>query len=85
MAKKCMLERERKRKSLVNKYAKKRELILNELKSADSLDGIFALNEKYKNFHVIVLQRAYVTVVGKLDDREVMLDFLVYVEMLSVN
>ena len=46
MAKKCMLEREKKRKSLVNKYAKKRELILNELKSADSLDGIFALNEK---------------------------------------
>ena len=41
-----MLERERKRKSLVNKYAKKRELIRNELKSADSLDGIFALNEK---------------------------------------
>ena len=46
MAKKCMLERERKRKSLVNKYAKKRELIRNELKSADSLDGIFVLNQK---------------------------------------
>ncbi len=41
-----MLERERKRKSLVNKYAKKRELIRNELKSADSLDGIFVLNQK---------------------------------------
>ena len=46
MAKKCMLERETKRKSLVTKYSKKRELILKELKSADSLDDIFALNEK---------------------------------------
>ena len=46
MAKKCMLERETKRKSLVTKYSKKRELILKELKSADSLDEIFALNQK---------------------------------------
>ena len=46
MAKKSMLEREIKRKSLINKYSKKRELILDELKKAESLDAIFDLNEK---------------------------------------
>ena len=46
MAKKCMLERENKRKSLVTKYSKRRELILKELKTADSLESIFELNEK---------------------------------------
>ncbi len=46
MAKKSMLERELKRKKLITKYSKQRELILNELKKADSLDSIFALNEK---------------------------------------
>ena len=46
MAKKCMLERETKRKSLVTKYARTRKLIREELKSADSLDEIFALNQK---------------------------------------
>ena len=50
-----MLERERKRKSLVNKYAKKRELIRNELKSADSLDGIFVLNQKIQKFLLLLL------------------------------
>jgi len=46
MAKKSMLERDLKRKSLITKYAKKRQLILNELKKADSLESIFELNEK---------------------------------------
>jgi small subunit ribosomal protein S14 len=46
MAKKCMLEREKKRKSLVTKYSKKRQIILNELKTAESLETIFELNEK---------------------------------------
>jgi len=46
MAKKSMLQRELKRKKLITKYSKQRELILNELKKADSLDSIFALNEK---------------------------------------
>ena len=41
-----MLERETKRKSLVTKYARKRKLIREELKSANSLDEIFALNQK---------------------------------------
>lgn len=41
-----MLEREKKRKSLVTKYSKKRKMILNELKSADSLETIFELNKK---------------------------------------
>lgn len=41
-----MLERERKRKKLTARFAKKREIILNALKSANSLEQIFELNEK---------------------------------------
>lgn len=46
MAKKSMLERDLKRKSLINKYANHRKSILEELKKADSLDRLFELNEK---------------------------------------
>ena len=46
MAKKSMLERERKRKKLVLRFLEKREKILLELKSATSLDKIFELNER---------------------------------------
>jgi small subunit ribosomal protein S14 len=46
MAKKSMLEREAKRKRLVQKYAEKRNQILNELKKAKSLEEKFQLNEK---------------------------------------
>ena len=41
-----MLEREYKRKRLVNQYSEKRKEILKELKKADSVDMIFELNEK---------------------------------------
>jgi small subunit ribosomal protein S14 len=46
MAKKSMLEREKKRQTLVTRFAKKRESILKELKKANSLDMLFELNEK---------------------------------------
>lgn len=46
MAKKSMLERERKRKKLTARFAKKREIILSALKKASSLEQIFELNEK---------------------------------------
>lgn len=46
MAKKGMLERELKRKKLVSKYSKRRAEILSELKKVNSLEEIFALNEK---------------------------------------
>jgi len=46
MAKKSMLEREKKRKSLINKYSKKRQLLLKQLKEANSLDSIFEVNQK---------------------------------------
>lgn len=46
MAKKSMLERERKRKKLTARFAKKREIILSALKKANSLEQIFELNEK---------------------------------------
>jgi hypothetical protein len=42
MAKKSMLERESKRKKLVNKYSELRKNLLNQLKSADSLEEKFA-------------------------------------------
>jgi len=41
MAKKSMLERELKRKKLVTKYSEKRKVLLNQLKSASSLEEIF--------------------------------------------
>ena len=47
MAKKSMLEREKKRKTLVIKYTEKRQIILNQLKNANSLSEIFELNEKF--------------------------------------
>jgi small subunit ribosomal protein S14 len=46
MAKKAMLEREKKRKKLVLKYLEKRQIFLKELKQANSLDDIFKINEK---------------------------------------
>lgn len=46
MAKKNMLQREMKRQKLVKKYLEKRKLYLNELKSTDSLESIFSINEK---------------------------------------
>ena len=46
MAKKSMIQREEKRKRLVKTYSAKRNEILNQLKEADSLDEIFALNQK---------------------------------------
>ena len=41
-----MLERELKRKKLINKFSDKRKILLNELKKAISLEEIFLLNEK---------------------------------------
>jgi small subunit ribosomal protein S14 len=46
MAKKNMLQREVKRKKLVNKYSEKRKELLNQLKNTNSLEQIFELNEK---------------------------------------
>ncbi len=46
MAKKSMLERELKRKNLVLRFSKKREILLKELKKVNSLDEIFELNQK---------------------------------------
>jgi small subunit ribosomal protein S14 len=46
MAKKSMLEREKKRSKLIKKYSEKRKLILNELRKKKSLEEIFLFNEK---------------------------------------
>jgi small subunit ribosomal protein S14 len=46
MAKKAMLEREKKRKKLVIKYSEKRAVFLKELKQVKSLEEIFKINEK---------------------------------------
>lgn len=46
MAKKSMLEREKKRNKLFKKYSEKRKELLKELKTKNSLEDIFAVNEK---------------------------------------
>ena len=46
MAKKSMLEREKKRKKLVQKYLIKRKELLIQLKTVNSLEQIFEINEK---------------------------------------
>jgi small subunit ribosomal protein S14 len=46
MAKKNMLQREVKRKKLVEKYSEKRKTILKQLKTTSSLEDIFSLHEK---------------------------------------
>lgn len=46
MAKKSMLEREKKRSKLFKKYSEKRQKILSELKKKNSLEEIFQLNKK---------------------------------------
>ena len=48
MAKKSMLERERKRQFLVKRYSERRKTIANQLKgiTSGSLDEIFELNKK---------------------------------------
>ena len=45
MAKKAMLEREKKRKKLVTKYSEKRISFLKELKQVQSLEDIFKIND----------------------------------------
>jgi small subunit ribosomal protein S14 len=46
MAKKSMLERERKRQRFVARFSKKRADLLLQLKTLNSLDEIFSINEK---------------------------------------
>jgi len=46
MAKKSMLEREKKRNKLFHKYSAKRTQLLSELKKVTSLDEIFEISEK---------------------------------------
>jgi small subunit ribosomal protein S14 len=46
MAKKSMLEREKKRNQLIKKYSEKRNILLKELKKEKSLEDIFVLSQK---------------------------------------
>jgi small subunit ribosomal protein S14 len=46
MAKKSMLEREIKRKNLVTKYFKIRQVLLKKLKETNSFEEKFSINEK---------------------------------------
>jgi len=54
MAKQCMLQREEKRTKLVAKYSKKRKEILSDLKTANNLTEIFAMQKSYNDYQVIV-------------------------------
>lgn len=46
MAKKSMLEREKKRKTLILRYSTKRKFLVAELKKATTLENLFELSEK---------------------------------------
>jgi hypothetical protein len=65
MAKQCMLQREVKRTKLVAKYSKKRKEILSDLKTANNLTEIFAMQKSYNDYQVIVYLFALRIVVGK--------------------
>ena len=52
MAKQCMLQREAKRTKLVAKYSKKRKEILAELKTAQNLSEIYAMQKKLQRLQL---------------------------------
>ena len=54
MAKQCMLQREAKRTKLVAKYSKKRKEILADLKTAQNLSEIYAMQKNYSDYLAIV-------------------------------
>ena len=56
MAKKSMIERERKRYLLVTKYKEKRETLKNAINNASSMEEKFTLHRKLKIYQEIVLQ-----------------------------
>ncbi len=49
MAKKSMIERDRKRSRLITKYASKREILKNQIKNASLMEEKFALHRKLQN------------------------------------
>ena len=51
MAKKSMVEREKKRQRLILKYREKRRNLLNAIKTSDSFSETLQLQKNYKNFH----------------------------------
>jgi hypothetical protein len=54
MAKQSMLQREAKRTKLVAKYSKKRKEILADLKTAQNLSEIYAMQKSYNDYLAIV-------------------------------
>jgi hypothetical protein len=85
MAKKSMIEREKKRIKLYKKYALKRESLLKKYETTESFNQNLKFIQNYKNYHVIVQKQELEIDVGKLVDQEEFLKILVYHVMFSVK
>jgi hypothetical protein len=85
MAKKSMIEREKKRIKLYKKYALKRESLLKNMKQLKVLIQNLKFIQNYKSYLVIVQKQELEIDVGKLVDQEVYLKILVYHVMFFVK
>jgi hypothetical protein len=70
MAKKSMIEREKKRIKLYKKYALKRESLLKKYQNEESFNLKLEFIQNYKNYHEIVQKQEFEIDVGKLEDQE---------------
>jgi hypothetical protein len=84
MAKKSMIEREKKRIKL-HKYALKRASLLKRIKAEENFNIKLELHSKYNNYLVTARKREFETDVGKLVDPVVSSEILDYHVMFSVK
>jgi hypothetical protein len=85
MAKKSMIEREKKRIKLDKKYALKRASLLKKYQTEESFNLKLEFIQNYKNFLVIVLKLEFEIDVGKLVDLVEFLEILAYHVMFFVK
>jgi hypothetical protein len=85
MAKKSMIEREKKRIKLDKKYALKRASLLKKYQNEESFNLKLKFIQNYKNYLVIVQKLEFEIDVGKLVDHEEFLEILDYHVMFFVK
>jgi hypothetical protein len=78
MAKKSMIEREKKRIKLDKKYALKRANLLKKYQNEENFNLKIEIHSKYKNYLVIVQKLEFEIDVGKLADHVVFSAILDY-------
>jgi hypothetical protein len=78
MAKKSMIEREKKRIKLDKKYALKRANLLKKYQNEENFNLKLKFIQNYKNYLVIVLKLEFEIDVGKLVDHVVFSEILDY-------